>query len=62
MSVVLSDGTIVSEDDVAAMLKKQYEILMKISKSLPKNAVIQKDIADANHLGLAVADHWQERG
>lgn len=55
-TIILSDGTRVDGSDHVVMLKKQYEILMHISKGMPKRSRIQLLIADANMLGQEVKD------
>lgn len=64
-AVVLSDGRVVDGGDVSTMLGLQWGILLKLSKALAKQghgegSATQKMIADANMLGLEVAERWEE--
>jgi len=64
-AVVLSDGRVVDGGDVPTMLGLQWGILLKLSKALAKQghgegSAAQKAIADANMLGLEVAERWEE--
>lgn len=65
-AVILSEGRVVDGEDVSSMLKQQHAILLKLSKVLVslltegENNRAQKMIADANMLGLEVADRLKE--
>lgn len=63
--VVLSGGDRVDGDDALGMLRLQNRILLKLSRALALSGVgegspTQKAIADANMLGLEVADRLKE--
>ena len=65
-AVILSDGCVVDGDDPESMLKIQHSVLLRLSKELDalkmRNTFVkaQKMIADANMLGLEVADRLAE--
>lgn len=65
-AVFLSGGHVIDGNDVPGMLKRQHAILFKLSRDLAKqhgygeSSAAQKAIADANMLGLEVADRLQE--
>lgn len=62
-TVVLNHGIVRGETDLKTarmMLKKQYAILMKLSKIYPRSKNLQAVIADANMLGLEVIDILEE--
>lgn len=59
-AVVLSSGAAVDGDDVGKMLKLQHKILLNLSKKYPKLVVLQRMVADANLLGLEVAERFVE--
>jgi hypothetical protein len=64
-AVLLSGGHAVDGDDVSGMLKRQHALLLKLGKDLAKsghdeNSAVQRAIADANLLGLEVAERWEE--
>lgn len=60
MAVVLSNGKAIDDNDIPAMLKMQYRILMRLSRLRKNDAQLQKLVADANMLGLEVADRINE--
>lgn len=63
-TIILSDCTKVDGGNMLAMLNAQYKVLMKLSRRLTKvsgeDSPEQNMIADANVLGLEVADRLKE--
>lgn len=59
--ILLSTGKMVKTRDPSELLALQLKILLKLSRTYPKDELIQNACADANLIGLEISDLLQEQ-